>query len=187
MATLSEIRSRLASKLGNDQVIDPTSAQIDQAINYTIDYYETDTFWFNQDVAELTATAGNRVLSTGMPADFKQEVQIDGLTVVYNQVWTPLRHITPLQYDSLNAEQQGLPIAYIYRDGNFELFPYPDQAYTIRLFYIKSYSDLATDGGSNDFTNYATRLIEYKTLIDLLLDYRCDSERALTYQAFLQS
>src|SRR3990167_9180520 len=133
MATLSELRSRITRKLGNDQVIDPTSAEITQAINSTIDFYETETFWFNQYVATLTATVSNRVITTGMPADFKQEVQIDGLTLVYNQVWTPLKHITPFEYDCLNAEQEGLPYAYTYRDGAFELFPYPDQAYTIRL------------------------------------------------------
>jgi hypothetical protein len=49
------------------------------------------------------------------------------------------------------------------------------------LFYRKTYADLVNDGDSNDFTNNAARLIEYKTLADLLRDYRSDEERALNY------
>ena len=40
---------------------------------------------------------------------------------------------------------------------------------------------MVNDNDTNDFLTYADRLIEYRTLSDLLLDYREDEERAVLY------
>ena len=181
MATLSELRTLIGNKLADGNLIDPTAVQIDAQINSTIEYYETDAFWFSEDIATLTTTAGNSILG-GVPADFKQEISPNGLVVVEGEVYYPLQHITPLEYDSIFiVNALGLPRSYTYRDGNFELWYTPDQAYSVRLFYRKTYANLVNDGDSNDFTNRAARLVEYKTLADLLRDYRSDETRALLY------
>ena len=181
MATLSELRTRIANKLSDGDLIDPTSAQIDQAINYTIDYYETDKFWFSEEIANLTTTVNDPILAS-IPSDFKQEIMPNGLVVIQGQVRFPLIKLTPLEYDTLNVEGQGLPRWYTYRKGQFELYNYPDQAYSINLFYRKTYADLSADDDENDFTNNATRLIEYKTLADLFADYRANDPRSDRYE-----
>ena len=81
MATLSGLRTLISNKLADGDLIDPTSAQIDAQINSTIEYYETDAFWFNETIATLSTTVGNPVLS-GVPADFKQEILPNGLNVI---------------------------------------------------------------------------------------------------------
>jgi len=181
MATLSELRTLISNKLADGNLIDPTSAQIDAQINSTIEYYETDAFWFSEEIAALSTTAGNAVLS-GIPSDFKQEILPNGLTVIEGQIHYPLRKLSPLEYESIFIDDtQGLPRAYTFRKGQFELWYTPDRVYTVNLFYRKTYADLTTDGSSNDFTTNAARLVEYKTLADLLRDYRSDNERALLY------
>lgn len=181
MATLSELRTLISNKLADGNVIDPTAAQIDAQINSTIEYYETDAFWFSEEIATLATVASTVVLGS-IPSDFKQEIMPNGLTIVDGQVHYPLAKFTPLEYESVFVDDvESRPTAYVYRKGQFEFWQIPDRVYTVLLFYRKTYADLATDGASNDFTNNAARLVEYKTLADLLRDYRTDDERALLY------
>lgn len=181
MTTLSGLRTLISTKLADGNLVDPTATQIDAQINSTIDYYETDAFWFSEEIATINTIAGDPVLS-GIPVDFKQEILPNGLTVVEGQVPYPLKKLTPLQYESVFIENAtGLPRAYTYRKGRFELWYTPDKVYEMKLFYRKKYVDLVDDNDTNDFTENASRLIEYKTLADLLRDYRSDTERALLY------
>ncbi len=181
MATLSELNTLISNKIADGDVIDPTSAQIDAQINSTIEYYETDAFWFSEAISVLSTTAGNAVLGS-IPSDFKQIIIPNGLTVIEGNVHYPLLKLTPLEYESVFVDNaEGLPRAYTFRNNQFELWYTPDKVYTVNLFYRKSYADLTTGGSSNDFTNNAARLVEYKTIADLLRDYRSDTERALFY------
>lgn len=183
MATLSALRTLIANKLSNGNLIDPTSAQIDAQINSTIEYYESDAFWFSETIASLATVAGTAVLGS-IPSDFREEIIPNGLTIVDGTVHYPLRKITPLEYESVFIDgAKGRPTDYTYRKGQFEFWYTPGQVYTVKLFYRKTYADLVADGDSNDFTVYAARLIEYKTLADLLRDYRSDNERAMLYDA----
>lgn len=182
MATLATLRTRILAKIEDGDIQNPTSAQVTDQINSTISYYSTKEFWFNEASATLTATVNNPLLSTGFPTDFKQLREPNALVLLDDQVRYNLRHVTPYEFDNVNVEGQGLPLMYTYRDGNIYLYFYPDQAYTVYLHYTKSYEALSTDGSSNDFTNYCERLVEYRTLADLLRDYRSDYERAAVYE-----
>jgi len=184
MATLSGLRTLISSKLADGNLIDPTSAQIDAQINSTIEFYETDAFWFSEAIATVSTVAGNPELFIGSVTDFKQIIIPNGLTIIEGQVHYPLVKLSPLEYESIFIEDaQGLPRAYTFRENKFELWYTPDKVYSVKLFYRKTYADLTTDGSSNDFTNNAARLIEYKTLADLLRDYRSDEQRALMYDS----
>ena len=183
MATLSELRTLIAAKLSNGNLIDPTSAQITAQINSTIEYYESDSFWFSEDIATL-ATVASTVALGSIPANFREEIQPNGLTIVDGTVHYPLKKVTPLQYESMFLDgPTGRPEYYTYRDGQFQFWYTPDRVYTVYLFYRKTYADLSADADYNDFTVYAARLIEYKTMADLLRDYRTDNERAMMYDA----
>lgn len=181
MATLAQLRTRILSKLDDGDIQHPTTAQATEQINLSIEFYEAAPFWFNEAISDQTAVVGDPILPS--PSDFLQIKEPNGLVVKVNQVRYPLLKITPLEYDTINTEGRGLPRWYTFRENQFELYYYPDQAYSIAVYYQKSYADLVADGDSNDFTNFAERLIEYKTLADLLRDYRSDYERAAVYDA----
>ena len=183
MATLAELRTRILNKLDDGNVQHPTASQVDEQINLTIDYYETEEFWFTEEIVTLTTTVGDGILS-GIPSDFKQLIMPNSLVVFQSQVPYPVKKITPLQFDSIFVGNSlGLPRWFTYRDGNIELYYTPDQVYNVELFYRKTYADLVNDNDQNDFTTKTERLIEYKTLLDLLDDYRVDLERVARYEA----
>lgn len=181
MATLSELRTRIAAKLSDGELLRPNSAQIDQAVNAAIDFYENKYFWFQESVAALTTTAGSGGLSS-LPSDFKFQVHPNSLVLLKNNYRYELEHISASQFDAIaNDVSNGLPRYYTYRDGAFEITPLADDTYTVNLYYYKSYADLVDDADENDFTNYAIRLIEYKTLLDLIEDYKPEDARQATY------
>lgn len=182
MTELSVIRDRIASKLTDGELVRPTSAQITQAINATIDYYENRYFWFQQGFSALTTVDGDPVLS-GIPADFKFQQHPNSLVLLKNNYRYPLEHITPIEFDQVtNDISESFPRFYTYRTGAFELYPTPDDAYTVNLYYWKSFADLVADTDENDFTIYAERLIEYKSMLDLLEDYLPEDDRIMIYR-----
>jgi hypothetical protein len=180
VATLAELRDKILSKLDDGDIQRPSASQVAAQINSTIKFYENKPFWFTQEKITLTTTAGSRVL-TGVPDDFKQTREPNALVIIQNDMPYPLQHITPLAYDTYDVGAQGIPTLYTYRDGEFQLYYIPDQEYDINLYYEKRFDDLVDDADTNGFTLYAERLIEYRTLADLLADYREDFERANLY------
>lgn len=181
MASLSDIRTRIQAKLDDGSLQRPNASEIDAQINSTIEYYENNAFWFTQAQAVLTTTVDDEVLGP-VPSDFKMLVEPNPLVIEDGGVLYPLAHITSLDYDTLDVSARGRPCWFTYRNGQIELYFIPSQVYTVYLNYRKRYADLVNDSDENDFTNYADRLIEYRTLADLLYDYREDFERGAIYQ-----
>lgn len=181
MATLQELRDRIFAKLDDGVIQSPTQAQMDEQINLSCEYYDNDKFWFFEAIANLTLTVGDPVVS-GLPADFKEFIEPNAVTVIEGQVRYPLEHITPLAYNSINSEGLGLPRWFTYEAGQLKVYYYPSQAYECNVFYRKKSTQLVNDSDSNVLTENAERLIEYKTLEDVLRDYRSDFQRAAVYE-----
>lgn len=182
MATLATIRTRVLAKLvdAGGSIAEPSVAQVTAEINSVIDFYEPQNLWFNEVTATGALTAGNA--SVPIPADFNHFIEPNALVVEQSNVRYPLIKITPLQYDSIYAAGTGLPRYFTYRNQGIQLYFIPDQAYTYYLYYNRTYADLVADGDSNDFTNYAERLIEYRTLAECYLNYRSDVEMGREYE-----
>lgn len=187
-STLGQIKQRITDKVGDGNFINPTSAQIVDTINQTITYYEDKPFWFNESEAEITLVAGDKFVPVlQIPDDFKQVIEPNGLVVLVSNVLYTLIHLKPIEFDRIDVGGTGIPRYYTYRDGatdaegGFQLYPYPDQAYQLNLYYRIYYEALIDDSDTNPMTQYADRLIEYKALADILRDYRSDDERASKY------
>jgi len=182
MATLATIRGRVLAKLvdAGGSIAEPTAAQVTAEINSVIDFYEPQNLWFNEMTATGTLTVGSDVVP--IPADFNHFLEPNALVVEQSNVRYPLVKVSPLQYDSMYAAGTGLPRFFTYRNQGIQLYFIPDQAYPYRLYYNRSYADLVADGDSNDFTNYAERLIEYRTLAECYLNYRSDVEMGREYE-----
>jgi hypothetical protein len=182
MATLATIRGRVLAKLvdAGGSIAEPTAAQVTAEINSVIDFYEPQNLWFNETTVTGTLTVGSDVVP--IPADFNHFLEPNALVVEQSNVRYPLVKISPLQYDSMYAAGTGLPRFFTYRNQGIQLYFIPDQEYPYRLYYNRSYADLVADGDSNDFTNYAERLIEYRTLAECYLNYRSDMEMAREYE-----
>ena len=182
MATLATIRTRVLAKLvdAGGSIAEPSVAQVTAEINSVIDFYEPQNLWFNEATAIGTLTIGNDAVP--IPADFNHFLEPNALVVEQSNVRYPLVKVSPLQYDSMYSAGTGLPRYFTYRNQGIQLYFIPDQAYTYYLYYNRTYTDLVADGDSNDFTKYAERLIEYRTLAECYLNYRSDVEMGREYE-----
>ena len=182
MATLATIRTRVLAKLvdAGGSIAEPTAAQVTSEINSVIDFYEPENLWFNETTATGVLVAGFSDLP--IPPDFNHFLEPNALVIEQSNVRYPLIKVSPLEYDSMYAAGTGLPRYFVYRNQGIQLYFIPDQAYTYYLYYNKTYIDLVSDGDNNDFTNYAERLIEYRTLAECYLNYRSDPEMAMQYE-----
>lgn len=174
--------AQLKTKIQNKTELNFNATQVGDALNDSIQYYSSKEFWFNEDQATLTCTAGSAILTTGLPSDFYGLREPNGLVISDGQSTFPLQKVTGLQYDTMDSQSQGRPQFYLYRDRKIYLYPYPDSAYTVFMNYTKSYSALVNDSDTNDFTDYADRLIEAEAISSLYRDFRHSPQDAAIYE-----
>lgn len=179
MATFGTLKTRISNKI---DTTDPASLlEIGDAINSAIEFFEEKHLFFNEAVATITLTQGVTTLPN-LPSDFLYEFSGAGLVIVDNKLRYILQKITHEERAAVNVETNARPNFYTAQVNDILLYPFPDQAYTLELYYIKKYTDLVADGDSNDWTNNAARLLEAKVLADVYLDQRHSTDMNLTYE-----
>ena len=197
--TLATLEGRIASRLIDPSSIAVPLSAIDTAINDSVTFWKTRMFYFNQRQIDLTldvspaldgsATSDPFVLGYGntnslypnapvLPQNFLFENPENGFTIPYNYLTYNLKKESQAIYDNANLRGVGLPYIYCFRNGNYEIYFYPQIPYTLRVNYYSEYPPLVSPTDNNDFTNYATKLIEYDATARLLSDLRLDDERA---------
>jgi hypothetical protein len=181
MATFGELKEEIAGKLTDGDLQYPTTSQIGDTINSLIKKYDNKHFWFTQGKEEITLNNGDPVIPD-IPEDFKNEVNPGGFVIVYNQLRYPLEKVKPDIYDSMNVEGTGLPYSYTFRNGEYLVYFYPDQDYTMFINYRKRYDDLVADEDENDFTIYTPRLLVYASLEEIYATYKRDPDMGSYYQ-----
>ncbi|MEK9768610.1 MAG: hypothetical protein VW683_06780 [Betaproteobacteria bacterium] len=177
MPTFSQLKTNIANKINDSQV----DTFIGDAINAAIRYYQKQRFWFNEADTTITLTVNNPVVPN-IPTDFQYELPKAGLVIEDSNQFYPLDKRSNYLYDEANVAGIGRPEIYRNRSGSLEVYFYPDQAYTLHLYYIKKYTDLSADGDTNDFTDRAEELISAHALYLLYRDYRRNNEEAVFYK-----
>jgi len=98
-----------------------------------------------------------------LPSDFielhRLEVVISGTAPNENR--SPITEVTTNQQD-LVALSTGTPVHYLIKKDRFTLFPCPDQALTLRLYYSPMVTDLAN---STDVPDVPEEYMEYVCLL----------------------
>jgi hypothetical protein len=162
MATYDDIIARIADDVMRSDI----NSQIGAGINRAIRHYQGERTWFNESSSTFSTVTAQESYSTadGLPSDI---LKLDLVKIVYNSGEFPLFR---QQFSTLESWQfdrtagVGTPTDYAEYAGSVYLYPIPDQAYEVKLWYQKEYSALAS-GGSNDWTNEpeALNLIEART------------------------
>jgi hypothetical protein len=183
MGTLSSIRTAVAQKIVNpDLTGNITSTVVDNEINRAIRFYSRKRFFFNEDMADITLTADSQVVPD-IPTDVSSPLQVNGLMLIDSQVKIDLQKLTPPEFFTRDQDQTGRPYYWTYRDGQYLLLPTPQQAYTLKFRYLKSYVTLVGDGETNDFTDEAEDLIMLHATKNLYAENKQDAEMATFYAA----
>lgn len=181
MATLKQIRDRVARKSQDADFSALSASVVDSEINRAIRFYQNKQFWFNEDKMDITLTAGDRVVPN-IPTDLISELQVNGLTLIDQQVKIDLKKVATNLFMERDFNQTGRPDCYTYRDQQYLVQPIPQEAYTLEFRWLKLYDDLVSDGDTNDFTDNAEDLIMLHTLKNIYAEDKEDTERGMYYK-----
>lgn len=118
-------------------------------------------------LSTTTITTSTGTTTYSLPADFDHLVSAD-LTAYGAKVW--LQDFAMEERATLtspNGGYSGVPFSYRLRGANIELLPSPTAAFTLALWYVPSFTQLASDSDALDTINrldefvvaYAARLV----------------------------
>jgi hypothetical protein len=160
-STFLEMQSRIADDLDRTDL----NTQIKLAINRSIEFFETEPFWFKEASSSFSAVINQEeyVYGTGsVPSDVQM---IDIMERQYNGSKTTMTEITPFEIEAKQSLQAtGIPDEFAQYQNRFKLYPIPNQSgITILIKYTKNYTTLVSDGSTNDWLTYAEDLIEARS------------------------
>lgn len=176
MANFGTMTSDVSKRLIDPKNTAVSIADVQAAINQSIDYWKFRRFWFNEVNDQAVMTAGDN--SFPYPDDFLVPVvQNGGFYMLFGNGKIPLIKIDEVQMDSYyQVNGVGLPRWYARMgDSEYQCYPTPDQNYVVGRHYLKDYVDLSADEDTNDFTDNATRLIELWAIANLVSELRQDT------------
>jgi hypothetical protein len=183
MADLDTIRNRVARKVQDpDMTGSLTSAIITDEINRSISFYEKSRFNFNEAQSDITLTADTQVVPS-IPSDLSSPLYVNALMLIDSQVKITLQKLSPTDFFNRDQDQTGRPYFWTYRNSEFLLLPLPQEAYTLKFRYLKTYTALSGDTDTNDFTDNAEDLIMLHTVKNIYAEDKQDPESAAYYQA----
>lgn len=181
MTTLGTLVTRVSARLKDPSFTAVTRAEVVAVINDAITFYADDRFAFNEFEETVPLTAGNPLLTLVTNIDPERIYNTNGIVINYASNRWPLNKISSEEYDALNVQGRGIPFAWTWRNGKYEVYYYPDAAYSAVVRGLKSYPPLALDADTNDFTDSADNLIMYESLSRLYAEFRQDDKMEAYY------
>lgn len=185
--TLGTLTTKISGKLLDPNNTAVSAAQVKSAINDSISFWKKRGrhLWFNEFQEDVTLTINNPAFSLSTNTAL-YVFENGGMVITYNQYRYELTKVSSQRFDLLNTESQGRPYIWTYRNNGFQVYFYPDQAYTLTVRGVKEYTDFATDGtddaSTNDWLDNAQDLIESEALSQLYKHYRQDLEMSAVYR-----
>lgn len=169
MATLGDLKTRIIAETNRDDMGSGGALEDGLAlcISSAIEFHASEQFWFNRGSGSGTTTQDDATL------DLPAGVRFPSL-VAYNG--RELRKV-PLEALEYRTEA-GPPSKWAENEGQVQLWPIPDAAYTIYLYGVADTGAPASDGDSNIWTEEAYDLIAAETRFRLYRDYLRDVEGA---------
>lgn len=177
------MRSKVSVRLKDPQNTAVSASDVDTVINDAIKEYKKKRFWFNEFKEDVILNVNDPILPplpSGTPIldVFKK----GGISINYSQTRWAVTKISSAEYDAGNTQGQGIPYVYTYRNNQYELYWYPDAAYTAVVRGLKDYVVL-TANDTNDWLTYAEDLIMYESLSRLFGEFRQDDKMEGYYSA----
>jgi len=182
MATFGEIQSQVSQRLLDPNSVAVSASNVAASINDAIRYWKFRRFWFNVvfDSVTLTQNVGTIPMSGDI---LVPSTDYDGFVIEYSGMRYPLRKVTQQEYDGVwLTNGYGLPYLYARVGLDYECYPLPDRAYTCKRHYLKEYAALSIPNDTNDFTNYADRLIMLWACANLTAELRQDEKMEEYYR-----
>jgi hypothetical protein len=206
-ATFGSLQTKISTKLIDAGQTAVSAANVADAINDALHFWKFRRFWFNERQVTLTMDINdpfvfiygqsnpNYLNAPVLPQLFLYEFPEDGFTIYYNQLRYVMEKKSPKVFDihtvggitgpagTPSGSGLGLPFMYTFRNQAYEFYFYPNLNYSMVVNYITDYVDLSLPNDTNDFTNYADRILLYEALSHLYGENRQDEQQEGTYFA----
>lgn len=177
MTTLATMKTRIEDEIGRADL----PAQIENAINEAIEFYQKQRFYWNErnDVAFHTVATQAAYAASDDPF-IPVAYDVDDVFVTVSGDEYRIKRIDPTQWRLLNnSSTQGQPYQYSYFNRTAYLYPVPDQAYQIRMVGLFKIDAPASDDESdNPWVTDAEALIRHRAKMLLFRDVLMEAERA---------
>lgn len=187
MGTLGDMKTRIADELLRSDL----TSQIALAITSAVKHYQRRRFLFNEASTTFVTVAAQEYYTTSDNAAILTAVQIDRLRILQGTSRLPMTFMEADEMDALAASlnTRGLPLQWAYETQQLRLYPTPDAAYTITMYYVATLDVPASDVTSNGWTDDAEILIRARAKRILMKDVIGirTPEMALDYQGLLET
>jgi hypothetical protein len=167
MATLLDLKVRIAAELAKDDLEDELSALLATHIERACEFYADRKFWFNAIIASASTTAN--VATVAIPATVRL---VERVTIpAYRrelQKW-------PLD-DMCESTATGVPSRYAYYNDELRFDPIPAGIFPLNIYGIAQVGAPVDDDDENIWTNEAQDLIVGQTKATLCRDVYRDPD-----------
>lgn len=153
MPTLADIKTRIATEMVRDDLLDDLAAQLLIHIQRACEFYSDERFWFNAIIDNTAAT----VAATDTVAVPSTVRRVDRVTIPAS--YQELREVQLDDIDPLSGSMSSIPYAYAYLNDTLKLYPIPDAVYALRITGLKQIDAPAVDADTSVWTNQAQDLI----------------------------
>lgn len=183
MSDFGTMITRIESEIHRSNI----RTQVRSAIKSAIAHYEQDRpFFWNDERSEATTTASQKYMP--LPSDFVDFLGRYPLQITINQSTYPLnrRSWDYLQLIDLdNVVGEGIPFDWAYGDQQIRLYPIPQDAYPLTLFYKKRLAVLSADADTNEWVDPdgGERLIRARAKWDLYSNVIHQAQKAQIQKA----
>lgn len=157
MTTFNSMVAKIADDMQRGDLTTQIGREINRAIRY---YYNLDPFYFNEATGTFTTVQGQQIY-TSTNTGITDISALLWVKIAINSSWQKELNPRTFQYIqeyNINATQ-GQPFDYAYYNESFYLYPVPNDAYTVTVYYNKTFADLSGEQ-ENAFTTQAEDLIE---------------------------
>ncbi len=156
MATYQTLTNSILDEMSRTDL----TAAVASEINLAISFYQRRRFSFLETQATAVTVSGQEFMA--LPLDFGD---MDSLTIQVNGAEYVLQE---QRYDQLEVwsftNSTGQPTDFAVYNQQLRLYPVPDDAYTLRMSYVRELPPLAADDDTNAWTTEGERLIRSRVL-----------------------
>lgn len=175
MATYQTLINSLLDEMSRTDL----TAAVASEINLAIDFYQRRRFSFLETQATAITVAGQEFMA--LPADFGS---MDSLTITVNGAQYV---VSEQRYDQLEvwafSTSTGQPTDFAVYNQQLRLYPIPNDAYSLRMSYVRELQPLSADDDTNAWTTDGERLIRSRVLWTLYATRIKDFEAAQAAKA----
>lgn len=183
MATFAQMNTWVSKRLQDPNNTAVSSSDVGELINSALHHWKNVRFWFNEITDTTTLSEGDPAIP--LPDDYLCPSIDDAFVIEYSGIRYPLRKISETMYNAFYLSNGVGQPWYFSRQASdeYQVYPIPDRDYTLRRFYLKDYEDFSADGDTNDFSDYATNLLQYTAAAYGSRDFRQDIDM---YKMFME-